>query len=289
MTNTQPLTRMNNLAWPAVLIFTALTYVFLYTFTHEGGHALVGTAFGQKLTAFQVNIFTLNAYVSMQGYLTPSQQALKSAAGHGLPLLLWAVFMLLAPRRGDVVLRLLKAVSSASILASTSVWAIIPLLYLQGQAPPGDDVTSFLNTSAIPPLLLTGISVVVMVLMALLAWKKNQDLLKDLRHFIELRRQGLLNDRMAQSLPRSRKTLIILGSLGTISALLLTGMQAVLPGQASTGSAPMPIPRVTSLRLCSTYLRRTARARSWRSSTRNRTNWQGYTCEFTTSIRRCSS
>lgn len=239
---TQPSSRLSTLAWPAVLIFTALTYVFLYAFIHEAGHALVGAAFGQRLLAFRVNIFTLNAFVSMQGYLTPLQRTLQSLAGHGLPFLLWIFFMLLAPRRGDLVLRLLKGVSSISMLGSTSVWVIIPLLYRRGQAPPGDDVTHVLNVSGMPPLLLAALAALALILAAALAAYKNQGALDDLRRFVQLRKQGRVDEQIAPALARSRRTLIVLGSLGTASALLLVGLQAALPGRASVGREPMPVP-----------------------------------------------
>ncbi len=42
------------------VLFTCLSLLILYTVAHELGHALVGLAFGQTLTAFDVRLWNLN-------------------------------------------------------------------------------------------------------------------------------------------------------------------------------------------------------------------------------------
>lgn len=72
---------------------------FAYTFLREAGHALAGLAFGQTLTAFNVNFWNFDAHVGLAGSLTQSQRALQSIAGAGLPLLVWFLFIATAPTR----------------------------------------------------------------------------------------------------------------------------------------------------------------------------------------------
>jgi hypothetical protein len=141
----------------ALLLFMVLFVFFLYTFLHEAGHALTGLVFGQELTEFNVNFWDLSAHVGMAGGLSQSQRATQSAAGAGLPLLVWLGFISLVPRKATFCVETLKFTASMAVVNTLLVWIILPVLYLLGQAP-SDDVTYFLRYSQIPPLLLSGLA-----------------------------------------------------------------------------------------------------------------------------------
>jgi hypothetical protein len=133
----------------------ALLVVFLYTLLHETGHALVGLLFGGTLKSFSVSFWLLNAHVGLYGVFSDAQRSAISLAGVTLPLLIWGAFILSAPRKGNSTLEWLKVISSLGVINTLVAWIVLPLLYLVGQAP-GDDVTSFLNTSHLSPLLVSG-------------------------------------------------------------------------------------------------------------------------------------
>lgn len=139
-------------------LFVTLFVFFMYTFLHESGHAFTGTLFGQSLTEFDVNFWNLNAHVSMVGgSLTESQLAVQAVAGAGLPLIFWAVFISLVPRKASFTLEALKFISSMAVVNTLLVWIVLPILYMLQSAPP-DDVTNFLRHSQMLPLLLTFIA-----------------------------------------------------------------------------------------------------------------------------------
>jgi hypothetical protein len=138
-----------------LILFVTLFVFFLYTFLHEAGHALAGWLFGQSLTEFDASFWDLSAHVRMTGgSLTQIQFAIQSAAGVLLPLLVWAIFISLVPRKGSFVLETLKLISSMVVVNTLLAWIILPILFLFGRAP-SDDVTNFLNYSHMPPLLLS--------------------------------------------------------------------------------------------------------------------------------------
>ena len=138
-----------------VILFVTLFVFFLYTFLHEAGHALAGWLFGQSLTEFDASFWDLSAHVSMSGgVLTRTQLAIQVAAGTLLPLLVWAIFMSLVPRKSSFVLETLKLISSMVVVNTLLTWIFIPILFLFDKAP-SDDVANFLNYSHMPPLLLT--------------------------------------------------------------------------------------------------------------------------------------
>lgn len=147
------------LKFTGLLGLTILCVLASYTFLHEAGHALVGLAFGQTLTAFSTMFWDLSAHVRLVGELTAAQQAIQSAAGVALPLLVWAVLMGLAPRKASFSLELAKLVASMGVVNTLLVWIAIPLLALWGKAPANDDVTHFLRASQMPPLLVTAVAV----------------------------------------------------------------------------------------------------------------------------------
>ena len=144
----------------ALTLFVVLFVFFLYTFLHESGHAIIGVLFGQSLTEFDISFWDLSAHVGLVGgELTEAQLALQAAAGTGLPLLLWAFCIRLAPRKAGFMLEILKLLSSMAVVNTLLAWIILPILFFLGKAP-SDDVTNFLLHSQMPPLLLAGIALV---------------------------------------------------------------------------------------------------------------------------------
>ena len=140
-------------------LFVALFTFFMYTFLHESGHAIAGVLFGQSLTEFDVSFWDLSAHVGMVGgALTEPQLAVQAVAGAGLPLLVWAVFLSLVPRKASFTLETLKLLSSMAVVNTLLPWIILPILFFLGKAP-SDDVTNFLRHSQMPPLLLTALAV----------------------------------------------------------------------------------------------------------------------------------
>jgi hypothetical protein len=138
-----------------LLSFLLLFVLFIYTFLHEAGHAILGFAFGQSLTEFDVSFWDVSAHVDMiGGELTHSQLAVQAIAGVTLPLLVWAVFMGLIPRKTNFSLKALKLVSSLAVLNTLLAWILIPVLSIFGNVPPSDDVTHVLHFSHMPPWLL---------------------------------------------------------------------------------------------------------------------------------------
>lgn len=142
-----------------LVLFTLAFILFTYTFLHESGHALIGFMFGQKLTAFHIDLLKWDAHVSMVGNMTPPQQAIQSIAGAALPLLVWFVGISLVPRKGSFSLEVLKLAGSMVVLNTLLAWIILPVLFIFGRAP-SDDVTHFLRYSQMPPWLLAFTAVV---------------------------------------------------------------------------------------------------------------------------------
>ncbi len=139
----------------ALILFVALFVFFIYTFLHESGHAITGALFGQSLTEFDVSFWDLSAHVGMAGgALTESQLAVQAVAGAGLPLIVWAAFISLVPRKASFMLEALKFISSMAVVNTLLVWIVLPILFMLQSAPP-DDVTNFLRHNQMPPLLLT--------------------------------------------------------------------------------------------------------------------------------------
>ena len=151
-------TKKNHLSTLKIILvnlFVTLFVFFLYTFLHEAGHALAGWLFGQSLTEFDSSFWDLSAHVGLTGgNLTQMQLAIRSAAGVLLPLLVWAIFILLVPRKGSFTLETLKLLSTMVVVNTLLAWIALPILFLFGRAP-SDDVTNFLNYSHMPPLLLS--------------------------------------------------------------------------------------------------------------------------------------
>jgi hypothetical protein len=154
----------SNVPFTFLLLFIFFFVFFLYTFLHEAGHALAGLLFGQTLTEFDVSFWDFSAHVGMAGGgLAPSQLAVQAIAGVSLPLLVWAIFIRVTPRKASFALEVLKLISSMAVLNTLLAWIVIPVLYVFGNAPPSDDVTHFLRYSQMFPMLLIFVAFVVYI------------------------------------------------------------------------------------------------------------------------------
>jgi hypothetical protein len=137
--------------WGIPLLLCATFTVFCYTALHEGGHALAGVISGGSVQRINVNFLDFSAHTRLNGSFTPTQNAVISVSGWALPVLAAALFMLLTRANSNPIIQVLRWLSVIVTLGSTLPWVVLPLVFLAGNAPP-DDVTSFLNYAALPPL-----------------------------------------------------------------------------------------------------------------------------------------
>ncbi len=157
--------RINSIRNHNRILFVSQTLVlmvlmlFLYTFLHEAGHAILGMLFGQRVLEFDAAFWNFYPHVSMAGEISVPQQALRSLAGTILPLLIWVVFINLVPRRANFSLTVLKIFTSMAVINTLLTWIILPVMVLFGNTFQ-DDVINFLNTSGLHPLQLSGIALI---------------------------------------------------------------------------------------------------------------------------------
>jgi hypothetical protein len=142
----------------AGVILLLLFVLLAYTFLHESGHMLVGLLFGARVTSFSINFTT--AHVGLDGTFAPWQNAVISAAGVSFSLILWAVFITLAPRKGTLLLEFLRLTLTLAFINPLLAWIIIPVLTLNGQVI-GDDSANFLRYTQFPPLLVSAAALLV--------------------------------------------------------------------------------------------------------------------------------
>ena len=152
-----------------ILIFFCLVY--LYTFFHEGGHALVALIYGQKTDRF---VLGFNAHVSHSGgNFNRTGEALLSSAGVLLPVAVLTVALLFYNRKiKNNIYHFIYFEISVTIISSLFAWIAIPVISLFTSPPPGDDVTRFMDASGLHPLLVSVAALLLMLLPVLIAYKK---------------------------------------------------------------------------------------------------------------------
>lgn len=136
------------------IISSAIILLYLYTFLHEGGHALVAVLNGATITRF---VLGMNAHMSFSGgSFTPFSESLRHIGGMLLPVLLLFP-TLFAYRRevGSVFYHCFYFILSVGFTGSILAWVVIPVVSMVSTPPPGDDVTKFLASSGIHPLAVT--------------------------------------------------------------------------------------------------------------------------------------
>ena len=153
----------------ALLIWLLLIY--LYTLFHEGGHALVAIMYGGRIDSF---VLGFGAHIVKSGTnFTPVGESLFYSAGVLLPALSLAVALKFYNRRvKSLIFHYIYAAITIMIIGSFFAWLVIPVMSLFTEPPPGDDVSRFLEISGLNPLLVSLIALLLMFLLALIAYKK---------------------------------------------------------------------------------------------------------------------
>lgn len=142
----------------------------LYIVAHEFGHSLVALLCGAKITAFNITA----AYMSYDGgSFSPFTSSLLNAAGMLLPVLFALFYMLLYRKDSEnIFYRVFSFFLSVLPVFSILAWVIVPITYLAGSAPAGDDVTQFLDHSQLPPLLVLLAALLLFTACITIAWKR---------------------------------------------------------------------------------------------------------------------
>lgn len=117
--------------------------VVIYIILHESGHALVALIAGSSITEFSI----LHAHVSYSGgQYSDFMIMLREAGGLLLPIIVSLICMIMYSEKISVkIFHMLYILICFMPVGSLWVWMVIPMLYVRGAAPAGDDVTKFLD------------------------------------------------------------------------------------------------------------------------------------------------
>jgi hypothetical protein len=201
-------------AW---LLLVILAFAQAYALVHEGGHALAAVAVGGTVRTLDARAWSPRPHASydLPG-ASDGQRAFVTAAGAGLPLVVWAVAMAALPRALPPALALVRFFVSVGLLAGFLPWIVLPWQALHARAP-RDDVVRFAQTSGWPPISIAGLAVALMLAgFALLWWRTGG--IAQLRTF-----------RQMKSMPVPPRTLVVTAAALVGSVALALGLVAAYP------------------------------------------------------------
>lgn len=128
------------------MIVAVVIVLVLYIFLHEAGHSIVILACGGRITDFSI----LTAHVSsVGGSYTDLADLWLHVNGALFPLLCAYVYMLFYRKQiTNHIYRIFSWFVALLPIGSALAWVFIPLLFINGNAPVGDDCTNFLENFA---------------------------------------------------------------------------------------------------------------------------------------------
>lgn len=166
-----------------VLILSAIATLFLYIILHEAGHCVVAIACGAKITGFSI----FDANMSYKGgNFSDLQMLWLHVNGMLFPLIISYVFSIFYRKeQTNRIYRILSYFTSIIPMFSSLAWVFVPILFLNGNAPNGDDCTKFVDIFSsrlnYSPLLVSAGAILLIALSLILIIRK-----KILKNFIDL-------------------------------------------------------------------------------------------------------
>lgn len=155
-----------------LLIFLTLIFVvYFYTLLHEGGHALAAVLYGGNVDRF---VLGFDAHVTVSGAnFTRTGESLFNSAGVLLPVIILAAALIFYNRNvNNIVYHCIYGVFTVAVTGSLLPWLAIPVISLYAEPPAGDDVSKFLETSGLNPLLVSFSALLLIILLILFVYKK---------------------------------------------------------------------------------------------------------------------
>lgn len=149
---------------------TAIASLVMYVLLHESGHALVGILCG----ASNIKISIISAHTSWWGgSFNAITDSLCNVAGSVLPVCIsWIAMIFYSKDRKILVYQMAYAVFFTITAASVLSWVCLPVCSMFAALPETDDVTKFLNSSGISPVLVSLTGIIIIVFSIVIAIKK---------------------------------------------------------------------------------------------------------------------
>lgn len=156
-----------------ILMLASGAAVILYIFLHELGHCVVALACGARITEFSI----ITAHMSSEGgRFTDFRSMMLNCNGALFPYLIGLVWMAASgAARGGRFYKSLSFFYFTAAMYSVLPWIFIPITFIRGYAPAGDDVTKFLITftsSGRNPLIVTAAALLALIFNIALMMRK---------------------------------------------------------------------------------------------------------------------
>lgn len=151
------------LSYVGAVIATIVLYIFL----HELGHFLVAVACGAKNA--KISIMSARM-ISDGGNYNQITGSLFNLAGMLLPVLICFISTMFYNQKiNNIFYKYFSLMFSVMTISSIIAWVIIPLISIFSTPPKGDDVTNFINTSQLNPLIVILVAIFLITIMVLTA------------------------------------------------------------------------------------------------------------------------
>ena len=168
---------MKRLANTLIMLFIAIGILVLYTFLHEGAHAIFAVIFGGRLDNFNINFLSGVPSARYTGDLALWKKAIIALAGPMVPFIIWLMAIMSVKVTNNIIVKKSMLFFSASILATFIPNIILPILYEGGANVQGEDIVDFIVYSKTNSYLVS-VSIVVLVLLGGLLLYKRLDIKK---------------------------------------------------------------------------------------------------------------
>ena len=147
----------NKILRAAIILIISVFIFYLYTFLHEGGHALVGLISNGRVDKMTLG---LNAHVYISGArFNPFSEALNNISGVLLPVIFLTILLVFYNRNGrNSIIHTSYILLYFFVVGSLLAWLFVPLLSLFKIIPGNDDISKFLNISGLHPIILSSVT-----------------------------------------------------------------------------------------------------------------------------------
>lgn len=161
----------NNIKKILLLLGVSVAIIYLYTFLHESGHAIIGLIHGGKIIKFEVGMFACVEFINAK--FTNIEYGIMKIFGIVFPVIIMYLSLILyKPKIKNTIYQMSHIMYYIVTTSSLIAPILVSIIYKFNKLTPGDDIVDFIYSTKSNPIVVAIIFTLIMIFNIFVLYKR---------------------------------------------------------------------------------------------------------------------